>query len=51
MCLTVRFDWDEEKNQINQSRHDSLDFETASKVFDDPDMLLRKDRRPAGRKP
>jgi len=31
----IRFEWDEEKNKINQKKH-SLDFETAKLVFDDP---------------
>jgi hypothetical protein len=31
----IRFEWDEEKNKINQKKN-SLDFETAKLVFDDP---------------
>jgi uncharacterized protein len=31
----IRFEWDEEKNKINQNKH-GLDFETARLVFDDP---------------
>ncbi len=31
----IRFEWDEEKNQINQTKH-GIDFETAKLVFDDP---------------
>ena len=44
----MRFEWDAEKNRINQKKHAGLDFETASRVFDDPNMLLRKDRIIAG---
>lgn len=40
----MRFEWDEEKNEVNQSRHDGLDFETASKIFEDPNLVLRKER-------
>jgi uncharacterized DUF497 family protein len=38
------FAWDAEKNRTNQAKHAGLDFETASRVFADPDLLLRKDR-------
>ena len=31
----MRLVWDENKNRINQSKHD-LSFETAREVFDDP---------------
>ncbi len=31
----IRFEWNEEKNQINQTKH-GIDFETAKLVFDDP---------------
>jgi len=31
----IRFEWDEEKNYLNQKKH-GIDFETASLVFDDP---------------
>ena len=40
----MRFEWDDEKNRINQQRHDGLAFETAAKVFNDPLVLFRKDR-------
>ena len=38
------FEWDAEKNRTNQKKHSGLDFETASRVFADPDLVLRKDR-------
>jgi len=31
----VNFEWDEEKNRINQQKH-RISFETAAYVFDDP---------------
>jgi uncharacterized DUF497 family protein len=39
----MRFEWDGEKNRINQRKH-GLAFETAALVFDDPDAIFRKDR-------
>ena len=39
----MRFEWDEGKNRINQSKHDGLDFETAARVFSDPKIVLAKD--------
>ena len=38
------FEWDAEKNRSNQKKHSGVDFETASRVFADPDLILRKDR-------
>lgn len=38
------FEWDAEKNRTNQTKHSGLDFETASRVFADPELILRKDR-------
>ena len=40
----MRFEWDSEKDRINQTKHNGLDFETAACVFDDPKMLLMHDR-------
>ena len=37
-------EWDEEKNLANQEKHDGLDFETASLVFEDSEYVLVKDR-------
>jgi uncharacterized DUF497 family protein len=31
----IRYEWDEEKNKVNQRKH-GIDFETAKLVFDDP---------------
>lgn len=38
------FEWGAEKNRTNQKKHSGLDFETASRVFTDPDLVLRKER-------
>jgi uncharacterized protein len=35
----VRFEWDENKNESNQAKHD-ISFETAALVFKDPNRLL-----------
>ena len=37
------FEWDPEKNRSNQKKHSGVDFATASRVFADPDLILRKD--------
>jgi hypothetical protein len=33
-----------QKNQTNRKKHAGIDFETASRVFSDPFVMLRKDR-------
>ena len=43
-CITMRFEWDSSKNRINQTKHKGLDFATAARVFDDPNVLLIDDR-------
>ena len=40
----MRFEWDTEKNRINQTKHNGLDFETAARVFHDPNVVLIEDR-------
>lgn len=40
----MRFEWDSKKNRVNQARHNGLDFETAARVFDDPNVILKRDR-------
>jgi len=37
MYNTMRFEWDADKNQSNQKKHAGIDFETASRVFADPE--------------
>ena len=39
----MRFEWDAAKNLSNRKKH-RVDFETASRVFADYNLLLRKDR-------
>jgi uncharacterized DUF497 family protein len=40
----MRFEWDAEKNQINQTKHGGLDFETAARLFNDPNVIVVEDR-------
>jgi uncharacterized DUF497 family protein len=44
MYNSVRFEWDAEKNRLNQKKHAGIDFEAASRVFADPGLMLRKER-------
>src|SRR5579862_122764 len=44
MYNSVQFEWDAEKNRSNQKKHAGIDFEIASRVFADPNLMLRKDR-------
>jgi uncharacterized DUF497 family protein len=44
MYNRMRFEWDAKKNQSNRKKHAGIDFETASRVFADPRLMLRKDR-------
>jgi uncharacterized DUF497 family protein len=44
MYNSVRFEWDAEKDRSIQKKHAGIDFEAASRVFADPNLLLRKDR-------
>jgi uncharacterized DUF497 family protein len=39
----MRFEWDATKNRSNEKKH-GVDFEVASRVFADPNLMLRKDR-------
>jgi uncharacterized DUF497 family protein len=40
----MRFEWDSKKNRINRTKHNGLDFETAARIFDDPNVVLTRDR-------
>jgi len=40
----MRFEWDAQKDRSNSRKHTGIDFETASRVFADPHLMLRKDR-------
>jgi uncharacterized DUF497 family protein len=44
MYNSVLFEWEAEKNRLNQKKHAGIDFATASRVFADPSLMLRKDR-------
>lgn len=44
MYNSMRFEWDAGKSRSNQKKHAGTDFETASRVFADPSLMLRKDR-------
>ena len=44
MYNSMRFEGDPDKNRSNQKKHAGVDFETASRVFADPVVMLRKDR-------
>jgi uncharacterized DUF497 family protein len=44
----VRFEWDAEKDRANRSKHGGIAFSSAALVFDDPGVVLRKDRIAAG---
>jgi len=39
----IRFEWDEEKNEINYKKH-GVSFETAVLVFEDPNRLMFVER-------
>ena len=39
---TIKFEWDENKNQINQRKH-GISFEEAATVFYDQEALVRDD--------
>ncbi len=41
--MHTKFEWDENKNRINQERH-KVSFETAQHVFDDPFAVAHQDR-------
>ncbi len=43
----MRFEWDEEKNQSNYRKH-GVNFETAARVFLDPDLVMLQDREVDG---
>jgi uncharacterized protein len=36
----MEFEWDEEKNELNQAAHDGISFEFASRLFQDEDLLV-----------
>ncbi len=45
LCIyPMRFEWDENKNRLNQKIHDGVDFDLASRVFADENFLIEADR-------
>lgn len=40
----MKFEWDEEKNRINQDKH-GVSFEWAKEVFEDPLQISKLDHR------
>jgi len=40
----MKFEWDEQKNSLNQQKHD-ISFEEAKEVFDDPLHIAKLDHR------
>ncbi len=40
----MKFEWNEEKNQLNKDKH-GVSFEEAKEVFDDPLQLSKLDQR------
>ena len=40
----MRFVWEAQKNRSNRKKHAGIDFEIASRIFADPNLVLRKDR-------
>jgi uncharacterized DUF497 family protein len=40
----MRFEWDAQQDRSNQKKHAGIDFETASRVFADPCLMLCEDR-------
>jgi uncharacterized DUF497 family protein len=41
--MTVRFEWDENKDRANVVKH-GVGFDEARKVFSDPHVIIREDR-------
>ena len=44
MYNIMRFEWEAGKDRSNQKKHARVDFDSASRVFADPNLMLRKDR-------
>jgi uncharacterized DUF497 family protein len=40
----MRFEWDSDKDTINQKKHGGIAFRSAARVFDDPRVVFRMDR-------
>ena len=40
----MRFEWDSDKDRVNQKRHGGIAFESAALAFNDPHVIFSKDR-------
>lgn len=40
----MRYEWDNEKDWLNQQKHDGIEFARARQVFDDPSCYVVLDR-------
>jgi len=40
----MRYEWDPRKNRENQRKHEGINFEWATLVFEDENCLIEKDR-------
>jgi uncharacterized DUF497 family protein len=47
MYMATRFTWDANKNRANRRKH-GISFETTTKVFVDPNAIMRLDLRDTG---
>lgn len=45
--MATRFEWDENKNRTNRAKH-GVSFETATQIFEDPNLITRRDRNIEG---
>jgi hypothetical protein len=45
--MTMKFEWDENKNRSNRKKH-GISFQAAVAIFNDPFILLIKDRIESG---
>lgn len=45
--MATIFEWDENKNRSNRAKH-GVSFETAKRVFEDPNLITRQDREVEG---
>jgi uncharacterized DUF497 family protein len=44
LCITTALRVGFGEDRFNRRKHGGIDFETASRVFADPELVLRKDR-------
>jgi uncharacterized protein len=45
ICIyAMRYEWDEQKNHLNQQKHEGISFELAKLVFEDEQRVISLDR-------